>query len=272
MTTVPRFGETQLRALANTMAEFQTHREISDVLSLCGMDSNIEGSKKDRLYAALSRSEERFSCGNKVIEYTQKSIPPSMFANRSEEFSSRRNKINTVLAFSGFHLREDGNIETVKPASTISEAQQRAASLRSEINRRGLHGEVHRFSRAELLDDNYFHAVLEAAKSLPERVRTLSGLQLDGHELYDTAFGTNGTPARVAVNARSTQSERSLHTGTVHLLKCLYSLFRNPVAHEPKITMAMTEDEALEALTMISFAHRKLDGAVTVPKSVVGKP
>ena len=45
-------------------------------------------------------------------------------------------------------------------ASTVAEAQARADDLRAELTRRQVHPDVLRFCRAELLQQNYFHAVL----------------------------------------------------------------------------------------------------------------
>ena len=38
-------------------------------------------------------------------------------------------------------------------------------------------------------------------------------------------------------------------------------MFRNPEAHEPKISWNITEQDALEILAMISYCHRRLDNA-----------
>ena len=168
-----------------------------------------------------------------------------------------------------------GGIDEAAPLNwncTLSEARRRANGLRQELNRREAHPEVFRFCRDELLADNYFHAVLEAAKSVAERVRVLAGVSLDGHELVEAAFGTSNGGPRVVVNTRQTKSERSEHDGIAHLLRGLFTLFRNPTAHEPKITCNMTENEALEALALISLLHRRLANATSVPRAFVGKP
>jgi hypothetical protein len=38
-------------------------------------------------------------------------------------------------------------------------------------------------------------------------------------------------------------------------------MFRNPTAHDPRITRPVTSDELLEILTTISMVHRRLDHA-----------
>jgi hypothetical protein len=55
--------------------------------------------------------------------------------------------------------------------ATIDEAKVRANRLRSELERRHVHSDVLAFCRAELLQENYFHAVLEATKSVSEKIR-----------------------------------------------------------------------------------------------------
>lgn len=50
-------------------------------------------------------------------------------------------------------------------------------TISAELARRDVHPDVLRFCRAELVQQNYFHAVLEAAKSVADKLRTLTGLQ-----------------------------------------------------------------------------------------------
>ncbi|WP_276309372.1 TIGR02391 family protein [Cryobacterium aureum] len=45
------------------------------------------------------------------------------------------------------------------------------------------------------------------------------------------------------------------------LAKGLFSAFRNPVAHEPRIEWVLTEQDALDVLGTLSMIHRRLDSA-----------
>lgn len=124
--------------------------------------------------------------------------------------------------------------------------------------------------RAELLEENYFHAVLEATKSVAEKVRQLSGLTLDGSELVDEAFGMRDRDRRsrtpiLALNTLRSISEQSEQRGMMHMMKGIFAVFRNPTAHELKARWAVDEQEALDLLTMVSVVHRRLEGAVRVP-------
>lgn len=148
----------------------------------------------------------------------------------------------------------------VSRAATLSEAQQRADALRAELGRRDVHPDVLHFCRAELVQQNYFHAVLEASKSVAEKLRVRSGLQGDGAPLVDAACSLSSGPI-VLFNDLATEWERSEQIGLATLLKGLFSTFRNPTAHAPRVLWATSRGEALDMLTLASMLHRRLDAA-----------
>ena len=125
-----------------------------------------------------------------------------------------------------------------------------------------MHGDVLRFCRAELLEDNYFDAFLEATKSVAQQVRDRSGLTTDGSSLYQTAFG--GDSPSVRVNAMRTKSERGEQRGFMNLLIGMAGVFRNTAAHEAPIMWAMPVEDALDLFALTSYAHRRIDRATTL--------
>ena len=82
----------------------------------------------------------------------------------------------------------------------------------------------------------------------------------------EEAFGLkqSGYP-KLAFNSLRTDTERSEHQGLMNLLKGLFGAFRNVTAHEPKIKWPISEQDAMDILTLASLIHRKLDGAVRTP-------
>ena len=118
---------------------------------------------------------------------------------------------------------------------------------------------IFKYCRAELLEENYFHSIFEAAKSIFDRLRELTGLEQDGAKLIDTVFSID-RPLLV-INGLCTDSEKSEHKGFATLLKGIYGTFRNPFAHAAKIKWATSETDALDILSTISFVHRRLDEA-----------
>jgi uncharacterized protein (TIGR02391 family) len=150
-----------------------------------------------------------------------------------------------------------------QPAATLDEAQKRANRLKAELRRRFVHHNGLAFCRAERLQNNYFHAVFEATKSVADKIQSLSGLTGDSAVLVDQAFGLGdaGMPF-LALNSLQTETERDEQKGLMNLIKGMFGAFRNVTAHAPKIFWNMTEQDALDLLTNASLIHRRLDAAV----------
>lgn len=126
----------------------------------------------------------------------------------------------------------------------------------------GAHPKVLAYCTQETLAENAFHASLEAAKSVFDRLRLLTGQQLDGARLVDAVLmpGAAGAP-RVAINTGVTATERDEQKGFASLIKGLSSMYRNPAAHDPRLNRPVGDEELLELLTTLSMVHRRLDAA-----------
>ena len=164
------------------------------------------------------------------------------------------------MAFFGLEYGADGKFRRGKAAQTLSEAEQRANTIRAKLQGRHVHPEVVKYCRAELMQDNYFHAVFEATKGLAQRIRDMSGVDGDGAVLVDRVF--SASQPVLAFNSLRTETEKSEHRGFVQLLKGCFAAVRNPRAHEPRILWE-GEDDAADYFTLISLLRRKLDNCRT---------
>ena len=165
--------------------------------------------------------------------------------------------MNVALAFAGYAVRDDGKVVHTTRETTLSGALARASRLRSLLESRSTHPEVFKYCRAELLEENYFHAVLEAVKGIAQRIRQLSGLNTDGAELVNQVFSIK-TPV-LAFNSLQNETETSEQKGIANLLVGLFGAIRNPTAHAPRVTWAMPEQDAIDVFALLSFIHRKLE-------------
>ena len=184
---------------------------------------------------------------------------PVAYASKPDLFEQRRASLNVALSFAGLTLTEAGDIEQNAPSRTLSEAEQRRESLVAELERRDVHPAVLRSCKAELLADNYFHALLEAVKGLAQSIREKSGLKSDGGTLVDQAFSLKNDGPRLSINDLSTESHESEHKGFANLLRGAFGMFRNPIAHAPRALWAVSERDAVDAFTLLSHLHRTLD-------------
>ena len=267
MACIDPFNRQVLQEISNILgdtAQGLTGSEIGQLLASCGIEDPVPGmTKRHRLFDALYNRQQIDRCGNNIIAFIQASMNPVRYIQNQEVFSKRKDELNKVLSFSGLVIREDGKIQKTDIATTINEAQNRASRLRRTLQNRQVHPDVLRFCRAELLQENYFHTVFEATKSVADKIREKSGLSSDGSKLVDEAFGigNRGNPV-LAFNTLQTETEHSEHIGLMNLLKGLFGTFRNITAHEPKIKWIIKEQDAMDILTLASLLHRRLDEAV----------
>lgn len=262
--TIPPFSQAQLEAFAKILGDQFTSSELGRLLDRAKLpDLNPGDAKWRRLLAIFERVQRQCGVGSHVGTILQVAFEPVLRHDRSEQFESARNAVNRSLAFSGLSIGEDGELRRLAAARILTEAEERAGRLRAALERRDVHPDVLRFCRAELLEESYSHAVLEAAKSVVVKLREKSGLASDGSDLVDQVFG--GQPdhlPRLAFSALQTPTQWSEHRGMMNLMKGMFGAFRNPAAHEAKMDWPVGEQDALDLLTLASLLHRRLDAAV----------
>jgi uncharacterized protein (TIGR02391 family) len=267
MAAVPPFDDPTLQAVCDILGATDTGltgSEIGRYLAECKIDDAMPHlTKRHRLFTALRQKQFQDACANNVLRFVTHVMSPVRHVGRRDYFEAERGKLNAVLSFTGYSLEEDGQLRVRKAVRTLSEAEARASLLRKALIERRVHPDVLRFCRAELVADNYFHAVFEATKSVAEKLRVRAGLSGDGAPLVDDALGIGkaGHP-RLAFNSLTSDSERSEQSGLMNLIKGVFGAFRNTTAHAPRIHWEVSEQDALDVLTTLSLIHRKIDAAV----------
>ena len=260
----PQIPESQLENICKSIADAVEHKKLSVLFSQCGIAECGGKPKWERMLLALSARQRQDQCGNNVLSFLCALLHPSHFEGHQTEFDEFRKRVNFQLAFMGMQINEKVKLIKITAATTITEAQQRANELHTELAHRKVHADVLRFCKAEYLQDNYFHCVLEATKSAAQKIRDRTGLSSDGSILVDQALSVN--TAILAINTLQTESERSEQKGFCNLLKGVFGTFRNVTAHAPKIYWAVDRTEALDALTILSYVHRRLDDSAVIPR------
>ncbi len=219
-------------------------------------------SKRDRLRHALNFQNKR-SGNNGVLQLIKTLNEPVVYSRDPEGFRTFCGGLNRILRFYGVEYRDDGQFHNVDPTRTLSEAARRAASLENKMASRRVHHEVRKYCKAENMDEDYFHAVVEAYKGLAERIREQTGYTSDGLELMKQSFERpsakhGGYPA-LAFNTLTTITEKNEHDGLLDFLSGCTRFFRNPMSHTPKVKWHRDVDDAVDCLTLISLLHFILD-------------
>ncbi|CAN2534586.1 hypothetical+protein [Methylocapsa aurea] len=257
------FSQAELQAIADALGHTDdglTGSEIAHLLETAKIsDVDPSSAKRHRLYNAFVTDQNNRRERTHILAFIRFAMKPARFARSPERFEPMRANLNLALAFAGLAMDATGEISRATQATTLSEAQRRAAELRDDLLSRGVHADVLRFCREELLADNYFHAVLEAVKSVFDKIRNRTGLADDGVALVDRAFG--GSPPMLAINSLDTESEKNEQKGFANLLRGTFGMFRNTTAHEARINWVMKKEDAEDLLSLVSLIHRRLDAA-----------
>ena len=149
----------------------------------------------------------------------------------------------------------DGNLVIGEPA--------KGKRIRSPILRdarlAALHPEILAVSEQLFRDEHRTAAVFEASKAVNSRVKKMANLDSDGAGLMSSAF-KDDQPALVLADL-TTQTGKDVQAGYRFLFMGSQRAIRNPAAHEQ--FGEITDDEALEVLSLASLLMRRLDEAVT---------
>ena len=262
------FTQMQLQAIADALgdtSEGLTGSEIHHLLMTCKMmDIDPQATKRHRLYNAFVACQSALQDRRQILGFIRFAMKPEQYARDAGRYEPMRANLNRALAFAGLAVKESGELVSSEKASTLTEAQRRATDLRADLELRKVHPDVLRFCKEELLKDNYFHAVLEATKSVAEKLRIRTGLTDDGAVLVDRVL--SGELPLLVINAFKSESEKSEQKGFANLVKGMFGMFRNTTAHAPKITWVVVKDDAEEVFTLLSLVHKRIDAATMPPR------
>lgn len=115
-------------------------------------------------------------------------MAPSRTLDRIPSAAAARDVLNQVLSLSGLKVGDDGKVHHAARPRTDTEAHARATWLRVD----------------------YYDAVFESVKLLGDRLRQMTGLDLDGHKLVDATLA--GAAPKVLLNEYVTVTERNEQT------------------------------------------------------------
>ena len=263
---VPPFSAAIIEAVAGVIGDTTnglTGSQISQRLREVPIpDVDPTNTKWKRLYNAMAAHQNGHKNGESVVGLIHAVMKPARFVGDPAQFSHLQGRLNEVLVLEGLRVSDKGRVVRLRAgaATTLDEAASRAGQVRTELHRRRTHQEVVQYCTDELLAKNNFHACLEATKSVPGRLRTMTGLGGDGAKIVRDTLLPSDRPL-VSINSGHTDTDCSEQAGFANVALGLVGLYRNPTAHEPKIRRVVSEEELLEALTTLSMIHRRLDHA-----------
>lgn len=266
----PPFPSGTLEQACKAIGDLYSGSELTRLLAEIPLtkDPGEGNTKWRRLVSAVGEDQASTRTGNALLALISAAMRPDRILDRTSVADETRDELNQILSLVGLKVRDDGKVARTQRATTTAEAQERTERLRKRLEQRGAHDEVVAYCRPELLRDDYYEAVFEAIKGLGSRLRRLTGLDADGYKLVEGTM-TGKTP-QLRINSLRTATQRDEQLGIANLTKGLFSAFRNPAAHEPRMEWALSEQDALDVLGTLSMIHRRIDSAVVDTQDLNG--
>lgn len=246
-----------IESLSVLLGGYCVGSDIDRAFKSTGIDyRSAESTKWKKLNDTFTYVQASTRSASKVFQVIRLILAAEKYVQNVSLFEERRSAVNMLLSLHGVEYRADGKFYKCEPAQTLDQAESRLRKVQKMLRERAIHPEVTKYCRAELMQENYFHAVFEACKGLAQRVREMAKVEGDGAELVDKVF--LGPKPILALNTLRTESEVSEQKGLGNLMKGCFSALRNPRAHTPKV-LCKDEGDTADLLTLVSLLHRKLD-------------
>ncbi len=250
------------RVLGNTDVGL-TGREIGRILEACKIDdADINQTKYIRLMNALCKACNSARSYSPVYSFILECFKPARVIENESKYDALRCSLNKTLMLIGIEVGEDGQFRAVEKAQSVNEVNQRTQNLKKRLLSDCCHAKVLACCKEEFLNEDYFHAVHEAAKSLSDAVREKTNIQADGAALFDKAFSVKDP--YLAYNSLETDSQRNEQNGLKDILKGINSMIRNVTAHELRAKWIVNENDAVDVLREISLLHKYVDACTVV--------
>jgi uncharacterized protein (TIGR02391 family) len=206
-----------------------------------------------------------------VFNFSKQSFPnEAITSSRAREFHdwvltlakqplepNERN--NMLLQFITIITPEEHERAVDKILKTANIDSKIATAVSEDFLARNFHEKIHQHCRRLFLQENYFHAVFEAAKVYNKCVQEKSLSKKDGQALMLDVLSISGV---LKLNRGVTETEKNVQEGVKFLSAGLMQAMRNPTAHEPALDWPISKEDCLDMLSFISYLFRQLDRAV----------
>lgn len=254
------FSLSALERLAQIIGDRYTGTEITGFFRKSGFPQfQHDGTTKWRfVYRTLEQIQNNPHGQYQIAQVIEQLCNPQEYFGNAEGHKQIVSGVNEILAFYGMavdvktgKILMTGKIDTILRSREPEEAKY--------FDPRGFHPEIRKHARLLFLEGHYFHAVFECCKAFDKYVCEKSRINKHGSELMGPALSLKGP---LKLNTQRTETEQNEQEGLMHLCLGLMRAVRNPESHEPELDWAMTREDALDILSLISYLYRQIDRTI----------
>ncbi len=266
MKQIEPFSLSALEGIAKIIAERYTGQEITQFFKKAGFPQiQHDGTTKWRFVYAALEELQKWQYGHwDIAKVIQKLCDPQEYFGQAEYHKSVIERINEILSFYGLQVDlRTGKV--IRKPSIEPSLRSRRSEAEELFDSRDFHPEIRRHARLLFIEGKHFHGVFECCKAFDRLVGDKSGINKRGPELMGAALSPKGP---LKLNAQITETQRNEQEGVMHLCMGLMRAIRNPEAHEPELDWPLTQKDALDILSLISFLWSRIDDSVYFSASI----
>ena len=250
---VKEFKSTVLKEFAKIIvSEFKSKKRIVNFLESIEEceDAYLPGwNSREALRTKLFELQNKFGTGP-ILKLITDVCDPQEYINKPDKHQKIVQKFNAYLKFSSIKIDKENKLVP------ISKTTPKTANS-NLFKARSFHPKVVRHAKQQFTDGHYFDAVDECCKAFEKYVAEKSKTTRRGYKLMSEFLNNNN--GLLKLNSGKTQTELDSQEGLMHLCMGLVLGIRNPVEHEPQLDYNISEQDALDVLSFISYLYRQID-------------
>jgi uncharacterized protein (TIGR02391 family) len=259
-TQIPQLNRSALEEVSKNIGDRYTGTEITAFFHKAGFANvSFDGSTKWRFVFSVLEQIQSGSSGNvHIAKILETLCSPQEFFGKPEAHAQIVERIDEIVSFYGLQV-DPKTGKLLLAEESRAGLHQRKSMEAQAFDARKLHPEVIKHGRELFVQGKHFHAVFECCKAFDRFVANKAQIDDHGDKLMGAALSANGT---LKLNSQRTQTELNEQEGIMHLGKGLMRAIRNPEAHEPQLDWTITQQDALDILSLVSFLYRKIETAI----------
>ena len=177
--------------------------------------------------------------------------------------SSMEKRRQSLIAFVNALTHDEPDVRS-RILDLLSSSQQDIIpdneGVLAKFDSRQFHPQIIEHCRKLYGQGNYFHAIFEISKVYNRQVKAKAQSIDEGQSLMLNVWDSkNGV---LKINSGTPETARNVEDGIKFLSAGLMRAIRNPTGHEPALQWHVTEQDALDILSFVSYLLRQLDKAV----------
>lgn len=257
--TIEPFSLSALEQFAKIIGDRYTGSEITEFFRKAGFPQfQHDGSTKWRYVFSVFEQMQTNPYGHyDISKIIQQLCDPQEYFGNPEGHGKIVNQINEILSFYNLEVNsKNGNIFVTSTDAGLRSIESEEAKL---FDSRIFHPEVKKHAKLLFIEGHYFHAVFESCKAFDKYVGEKSKMDKHGYVLMSSSLSLKGP---LKLNTQRTETERNEQEGLMHLCMGVMRAIRNPESHEPQLDWPITQEDALDILSLISFLYRRVDKTI----------